>query len=184
MCRVAIEPAGSSPGRPLSTSRLVLEPLTPAHAGEMVDVLADVSLYDYTGDHAPTLTQLTERYERQVAGPQDPEHRWLNWIIRLDGRAVGYVQATVVRHVDGNTAEVAWVVRPEDQGHGIASEAALAMVEYLRAREGVHVVEALIGDDNVASQVVARRLGMQPTGQYADGEQLWSPTSPGPADEH
>ena len=95
----------SVPGRPdpaavpaarLTTARLVLEPLAVEHAGEMLDVLADPASYTVIGGGPPTLDELTARYARQVAGPRRDGEAWRIWVIRLDGRAVGYVQATLV----------------------------------------------------------------------------------------
>ncbi len=84
-------------GQPLDTLRLALEPLRPQHADEMVAVLADERLHDFTGGRAPLPLELAERYDRQNSGPGREGERWLNWIVRVDESraAVGYVQATV-----------------------------------------------------------------------------------------
>jgi len=63
-------------------------------------------------------------------------------------------------------------VRPEDQGRGVATEAATAVVQHLIAH-GVGRIGATIADVNAASTAVARRLGMQRTTVEQEGEQLW-----------
>jgi RimJ/RimL family protein N-acetyltransferase len=157
----------------LETERLVLEPLEPAHAAEMVAVLADHELYRYTGDHAPSPDELRRRYELQARGRSDDGTAlWRNWIVRerSTGAAVGFVQATV--GIASRTADVAWVVGVPFQGRGYAREAAGAMVGRLR-EEGVATVTAHIHPDNAASQGVARALGLAPTTTVVDGEVRW-----------
>lgn len=52
----------------LTPVRLLLEPLSVAHASSMVNVLADPSLYEFTGGEAPSLRELENRYAAQVVG--------------------------------------------------------------------------------------------------------------------
>jgi RimJ/RimL family protein N-acetyltransferase len=147
-----------------------LDPLQVADAAEMVGVLSAPELYTFIGGRPPTLGELTEQYRRQVVGRSvDGREEWLNWIVRVDGTAVGYVQATVR---EGTRAVVAWVVGLPWQGHGYASEAATEMVARLRAR-GVRRIEAYIVPGHVGSERVAARIGLSPTGHLSEGEQLW-----------
>ena len=154
--------------RPLNTERLALEPLTIDHAAEMVAVLADPALYEFTGGEPPGEAELTARYARQTSNPA-----WLNWIVRErereHGRAVGYVQATLK---DEHAAELAWVVSTSFQGKGYATEAAAAAVEWLTAN-GIDTVEAYIHPDHIASNKVAQRLGFVLTESIRDGEAGW-----------
>jgi RimJ/RimL family protein N-acetyltransferase len=154
----------------IRTARLTLEPLAVRHAAEMAEVLGDPALHTFIGGSPETPERLRDRYARLVAGPPPGrDESWLNWVIRLDGpdRLVGYVQATVTR----DHAAVAWVVGTRWQGRGIAGEAAVALVDWLRAR-GTAVV-ATIHPDHAASSAVARGAGLVPTGGRVDGEIVW-----------
>jgi uncharacterized protein (DUF1684 family)/L-amino acid N-acyltransferase YncA len=154
---------------PLTSERLRLEPLTVDHAPAMVAVLADPSLYEFTGGSPPTLSELSARYARQSAGHSpDGSERWLNWIVVLDEQPIGYVQATVV----GAEAEIAWVVSPDHQGRGLATEAATTMADCL-ASAGVTRLVAHIHPDHEASAAVAARLGLRRTDVVEDGEVRW-----------
>ncbi|MBG0829176.1 GNAT family N-acetyltransferase [Planomonospora sp. ID67723] len=156
----------------ITTDRLVLEPLSVGHAEEMARALSDPALHTFIGGSPATLEQLRDRYARMVAGPPPGSaETWLNWVIRLDGALVGYVQATVAPE----RAMVAWVVGTPWQGRGVATEAALAMVARL-ARQGVTTVAATIHPDHHASSAVARRLGLVPTGERIEGEVVWCST--------
>jgi RimJ/RimL family protein N-acetyltransferase len=159
--------------RRIMTERLHLTPLSVADADEMVAVLDGEGLYAFTGGSPPALEELRARYARQAVGRSpDGSEEWHNWIIRgkADGRAVGYVQATIAD--EGRRAEIAWVVGLRRQGRGYASEAARAVVDWLRAR-GVVSVQAHIHPEHAASAAVAHRAGLLPTDRFDDGERLW-----------
>jgi len=135
----------------------------------MVEVLSDPDLYIFTGGEPPTLGGLEERYRFQVEGSPREDEVWHNWIVRHDGVAIGYVQATVT----GEDAELAWVVGTQWQGRGFAREAAAAMKRWL-ADEGALNFSAHIHPDHHASAGVAIDLGLHPSGQLdEDGEMIW-----------
>jgi RimJ/RimL family protein N-acetyltransferase len=137
----------------------------------MHGVLADRSLYRFTGGEPPDLDDLRRRYRAQVSGPPGGPETWSNWIVRVtaDDRAIGFVQATVV----GTAADVAWLIGSAHQGRGLATEAAGAMCDWL-ARQGVRRLTAHIHTDHVASQHVAARLGLIDSGALDDDdEQIW-----------
>ena len=159
----------------LTTGRLRLEPLSTDHSARMVPVLADPALYEFTGGTPPTLEQLRQQYAAQSRGCSvDGAEWWLNWIVALrdTGAAVGYVQATVERTESRLQADVAWAITPTRQGQGLAGEAAQAMVNWL-VTVGVHRFFAHIKPGHLASEGVAARLGMAPTGILVDGETRW-----------
>jgi RimJ/RimL family protein N-acetyltransferase len=157
-------------------TRVRLEPLRLADAAEMVDVLADPGLYTVIGGRPPTLDELPGQYRRQLVGRSaDGREIWLNWIVRVGGAAVGFVQATVL---EGDRAVVAWVIGRPWQGHGYATEAGRELLALL-ARRGATRVEAYIAPGHAPSERVAARLGLSATGQFdPDGEQLWLATPP------
>jgi RimJ/RimL family protein N-acetyltransferase len=180
--------------------------VSPAHADEMVELLADRSLYAFYDDEAsPSLGELRERYARQAAGlSPDGREVWHSWIVRerSSGAAIGFVQATVgatagssaagadtaATPYDGMTsAELAWVVAVPWQGRGYATEAAAGVLAAVRAPEpggpsttttgdDVILVHAHIAPGHTASEAVARRLGLAPTDVIHDGETRWQLT--------
>lgn len=156
----------------LATDRLMLAPLRVEFAVEMVGVIGDPALYEFTGGAPPTLAELEARYRFQLTGPDSSDEAWHNWVIRrsADGTAVGFVQATVT----GPEADLAWVVGTPWQGHGYASEAAMGMCAWLSG-SGVGRFTAHIHPDHVASGRVAAGLGLAPTGRIdSEGEAVWS----------
>lgn len=149
----------------LRTTRLLLEPLTVAHAETMFATLADPSIYTYL-DHGPppSLAHLQKAY-RQLEARRSPEgdELWLNWILRQsDGTVPGYVQATVLP--DGR-AWVAYVLASRHWGQGLAGEAMRAMLDELR-RQGVAGLQASVDARHGSSIRLLERLGFD----LADGQ--------------
>jgi RimJ/RimL family protein N-acetyltransferase len=182
--------------RPLRSDRLDLEPVTSAHADEMVTVLADPRLYTFTGGEPPSLDVLRTRFARQGAGiSPDGRENWHTWIVRerATGAAIGFVQATigatagsssagadtVATPFDGaSSAELAWVVGTAYQGRGFATEAIATVADAVRGLgsltgDDVTLVHAHIAPGHAASESVARHLGLVPTSVVLDGETRW-----------
>lgn len=171
---MAESPAGTSLTPHLTTARLSLEPVSPGDAETMAGVLADPSLYAFTGGQPPSVEELRARYARWGQGPGRPDEEWHNWVVRLaEDVAVGHVQATLwSAH---RTADVAWLIGTRWQGRGLASEAGLAVIRWLES-VGVATTTAHIARGHLASEAVAKRLGMRPTEEFEDGERLWRRT--------
>jgi RimJ/RimL family protein N-acetyltransferase len=154
----------------LDAGALTLDPLEVGDADELGPLLDDPALHEFTGGRPLSKPELEARYGRLVRGaPEGSGATWLNWTIRrrADGRAVGTAQATVT----GDVAALAWVVAREWQGHGYASAAARALVEWA---QGVGLVPAAnIAPGHAASERVATRAGLVPTDDLADGERVW-----------
>jgi RimJ/RimL family protein N-acetyltransferase len=158
---------------PISTTRLDLLPLRVEHADEMAGVQGDAELYTFTGGSPPTVEVLRARYERMISGSADPAVSWCNWVIRVreSGNLAGTVQATIST-AGTPVAEVAWVVGTSWQGQGIATEAARALVDWLR-QQSIRSVIAHIHPDHHASAAVAAAAGLAPTEESQDGEARW-----------
>jgi len=161
-------------GTTIVTERLSLVPLRVEDAEEMARVLGDERLHEFIGGEPDTITGLRERYARLVAGSPDADEVWLNWIVRRrsDAQPVGTVQATVTVSEGESTANIAWVIGVDWQKRGFASEAARALVGWLRQHCADHVV-AHIHPDHQTSAAVASRAGLRPTDEQADGERVW-----------
>jgi RimJ/RimL family protein N-acetyltransferase len=158
----------------LTTVRLVLDPLVVDDADEMVRVLADPALHEFTGGQPATLDELRGRFSAWVSGSGSKAELWFNWIVRrsTDAAAVGTVQATITNLDSQPSALVAWTIGTPWQGQGYAGEAALGLVQWL-IRQGVAPIVAHVHPDHTASAVVASRAGLRPTSDAVDGETVW-----------
>jgi RimJ/RimL family protein N-acetyltransferase len=156
------------------TDRLLLIPLLIDDAEEMVNVLADPALHEFTGGEPATLVDLRDRYRSWIAGSGRDTERWLNWIVRCrgDGAAIGTVQATVMNPDADPVAFVAWTIGVGWQRQGYATEATAALVEWL-VDHGVDAIVAHVHPQHIASANVATRAGLRPTSEVVDGEVVW-----------
>jgi RimJ/RimL family protein N-acetyltransferase len=160
----------------LAAAEVCLVPLRASDARELAPLLDDPELHTFIGGEPLTLQELEERYRRLEAGaPAGLEEQWFNWVIRRveHGQAVGTAQATV----RGMEAIVAWVIARCWQGRGYASDAARALVRWLRDENGL-AVKAHIHPDHDASVRVARAAGLEPTKAWVEGERVWCAPPP------
>jgi RimJ/RimL family protein N-acetyltransferase len=158
----------------IGTERLVLVPLHAEDADELCDVLHDDRLHEFIGGRPESRVELHDRFVLLAAGSPRAGETWMNWVVRrrFDSQAVGTVQATI-RVVDGRqVARLGWMVGVEWQNQGFASEAAAALVKWVR-RLGVDDVGANIHPDHDASATVATRAGLHRTEEEFEGERVW-----------
>jgi RimJ/RimL family protein N-acetyltransferase len=158
----------------ITTERLVLVPLQAEDADELCDLLYDDRLHEFIGGRPASRLELHDRFVLLAAGSPRSGETWMNWVVRrrFDSEAVGTVQATV-RIVDGReVARLGWMIGLEWQNQGYASEAAVALVKWVR-RQGVEDIGANIHPDHEASATVATRAGLHQTEEEFDGERVW-----------
>lgn len=151
---------------------LGVRPLSVDDAAVMAVVLADPSLYRFTGGAPPSEEGLARKYSSMVRGTSpDGREEWINLVVTLDGQPIGYVQATVAD--GGEVAEIAWVIGGRWQCRGYAKQAVGLLLSDLRDR-GVRHVIAHIHPDHEASTRVAEAAGLSATDYLIDGEVRWA----------
>ena len=154
----------------IASERGVLVALRPDDADELAGLLEEPDLREWLRAH--DVGELRARFAGwESRRSPDGGELWLNWVVReqSDGRALGWVQATV----RGNAASVAYALLPAERGAGIASEAVRALVRWLRDQLGVRTVTAEIDDANAASARVAVAAGFERTIRRAGDEVVW-----------
>jgi RimJ/RimL family protein N-acetyltransferase len=136
----------------LTTARLTLGPITPAHAEAFIAFCA-------TGA------------SRFIGGPAEARDAWEGaaicaglwalrgfgpfWVSDAAGQPVGRVGPYFP--IWRTEPELTWVIYPAHQGKGYATEAALAARDWCD-HQGLAPMVSLIDEDNAASLGVARRL--------------------------
>jgi RimJ/RimL family protein N-acetyltransferase len=152
----------------------VLVPLRAEDADELADVLNDERLHQFIGGRPATRLELHDRFVVLAAGSPRPTETWLNWVVRrrLDSKAVGTVQATIRIAEGQEVARLGWMIGMEWQNQGYASEAAIALVKWVR-RQGADEIGAHIHPGHTASEAVAARAGLKQTEEEFEGERVW-----------
>jgi [ribosomal protein S5]-alanine N-acetyltransferase len=154
-------------GHLLSTERLVLRPVT---ADDHAALLAhwtqpDVRRFLFDGA-APSAAEVAETIEESIG---DFAARGFGvWLIELssaarpDSTAAGLIGTAGLRPLGGSGLEIFYSLAPGAWGHGYATEAARAVVEYGLGPLGLPEVLAEVDEGNAASVAVVKRLGMTP----------------------
>ena len=152
----------------LSTERLVLRPVT---ADDHAVLLAhwtqpDVRRFLFDGT-ALSAAEVAETIEESIG---DFAARGYGiWLIELGSGAgpgpspgPGLVGTAGLRPLEESGLEIFYSLAPAAWGHGYATEAARAVVEYALGPLGLPEVLAEVDEGNAASVAVVKRLGMTP----------------------
>ena len=156
---------------PISSDRLLLEPLVEAHAAELFERLQDARIYEFTDQIPPATPEELRAKYRQRESRFSPDRRtiWLNWAIKLKGDAIyiGFVQATL----GGNgIANIGYVIFPDMWGNGYGTEAVKAIIDGL-ATQGITRFCADVNRHNLRSLKLLQRVGF--TEQAPGDEEDW-----------
>jgi len=144
----------------LSTERLSLRPVT---ADDHAALLAhwtqpDVRRFLFDGA-VLSATEVTETIEESVS--DFAAGGYGIWLIELGSRA-GLVGTAGLRPLKESGLEIFYSLAPDAWGHGYATEAARAVVDFALGFLGLPEVLAEVDEGNTASVAVVKRLGMTP----------------------
>ncbi len=140
------------------SARLIFEPLSPEHAGELFAAMNDPRVFEWVDTVEPaTAEALAQDIRRLLRGPADGGEQWLNWALRRRdaGVCIGTLQATV----GGEQAWIAYMLGPASWRQGYATEALRWLVDELRGHQGVTRLRASVDQRNHASVRVLERTG-------------------------
>lgn len=159
---------------PLPTGRLMLEPITYGHAPALFPILHDPRTQQWNpSPRATTLDELRQEYADAEDGHPDPSRlgAGLTWAVRLADphRYVGKIDVTVA--TTRWAINVGYIIAPGHWGHGYATEALQAVVDYLWTLK-VKGCIAYVRPGNVASCRVLQRVGFASAGMVLDDEQF------------
>lgn len=142
-----------------ASARLIIEPLSPGHAGELFAALDDPRVHRWVDTPVPgSVETLAADIHRMQCGPADAGEQWLNWALRRRdlGSCIGTLQATV--EADG-LAWIAYVLGAASWRQGFATEAVRWLIDELRSHHGVTRLRASVDQRNHASVQVLERAG-------------------------
>jgi RimJ/RimL family protein N-acetyltransferase len=144
----------------LSTERLALRPVTADdHAALLAHWTApDVRRYLFDGA-ALSAAEVTETIEESIR--DFAASGYGIWLIELGSRT-GLVGTAGLRPLEESGLEIFYSLAPGAWGHGYATEAARAVMEYGLGPLGLPEVLAEVDEGNAASVAVVKRLGMAP----------------------
>jgi RimJ/RimL family protein N-acetyltransferase len=157
---------------PLETDRLLLRPFAPSDFEALHAILSreDVSTYLYWGPQSEEEVQ--ERLKkmidfRSIEGPGDTLR--LAMLLKANGRVIGDV-VLHWRDDPHRQGYVGFVVHPDHQGKGFATEATGPLLRVAFEDVGLHRVTGHVEARNAASARVLEKLGMRREAHFVENE--------------
>lgn len=156
----------------IATDRLTLRPHRMDDADRWYEIQSSPEVQAFTSwplrsrsESAEHLVHRTKHVKLRQAND------FLALAIEIDGRLIGDVSLHL-RSVasSSRSAEISWILHPDEYGNGYAAEATAAMMEFAFNEVKILWLVALIDEENVASITLAKRLGFRHLSQ--DGEVL------------
>ena len=155
----------------LTTSRLHLRPLTIADTVAVHAYTSDTQVMMYVPPH-----QMTWDQTQTFVAAQTGDDAQALAITLVAGHLIGHI--IVHPWVAPQTYELGWVIYPDYQRRGYASEAARAVLDYAFEVRDAHRVIATCQPDNVASYRVMETIGMRREAHFRQcihrgGDEWW-----------
>lgn len=142
----------------IETERLILRPLGLDDLEDFLELHRQPEVVEFLGPAAPELAR--ERLELCQRTWEERGHDLIAMIERSSGRFVG--RSGLKYWPQFNETEVGWVLHRTAVGHGYATEAARAVIDWGFETFPLPYITAMIRPDNGRSLGVARRLSLAP----------------------
>jgi RimJ/RimL family protein N-acetyltransferase len=162
--------------RPIETERLRLRRSMPEDAETISAYRSDPDVNRQQGwDRTDPAGVLADIVEMSGRSPGEPGG-WVQFTVeeRETGTIVGDVGFAVA---DGEPTviKVGYTISPGFQGHGYATEAITALVDYAFGTLGAEIVRAHASAENAPSIRVAEKVGMRLVErvEYREGDEVW-----------
>jgi RimJ/RimL family protein N-acetyltransferase len=157
---------------PLTTERLLLRPFTDDDADALFAMYkpAQVSRYLYTEPRSrDEIPDLLARAKQLIAIDDEHDGLRLAAVLKGSGSVVGDISLWRVssEHQQG---EIGYVLAPQHQGQGYATEAVERMLRLGFEEIGFHRIVGRLDARNAASAAVLERVGMRREGHLRENE--------------
>ncbi|HQR21106.1 MAG TPA: GNAT family N-acetyltransferase [Burkholderiaceae bacterium] len=155
--------------RILETPRLLLRHLEPGDLQALFALYRDPEMRRYFPDGTLTLEQTRTELEWFLNGhPQRPELGLWATVEKRSGRFLGRCGLLPWTIADRAEVELAFMIDKARWGEGLATEAALGILQYAQRELGLRRLICLVMPGNERSARVARRVGMSFESEYTD----------------
>jgi RimJ/RimL family protein N-acetyltransferase len=161
-----------APRWPLETERLLLRPFGPDDLEALFAIQADESVARWLYNDPRTLVETRELLARKIGGAAlHGEGEWLSAaaVLRTTGELVGDVSLHWASEAHGQ-GELGFVVHPEHQGRGYATEASRPLLDFAFGPLGLHRVIGRLEPRNTGSARVLEKLGMRREAHLVENE--------------
>ena len=149
----------------LETKRLLLRQMIQDDLPALCRILQDEEVM-YAYEHAFSDAEAADWLNRLLQRYKDDGFGLWAVILKESGELIGQCGLTMQDIPEGRVVEIGYLFRKDCWHKGYATEAAIGCKEYAFDTLGVSEVYSIIRDNNIASQNVARRNGMEVCGQF------------------
>lgn len=149
----------------METPRLLLREMTQVDYESLCAILQDEAVM-YAYEHAFSDAEVRQWLARQQTRyRQDGFGLWAV-VLKQTGRMIGQCGLTLQDWEQRQVVEVGYLFQQDHWHCGYATEAAMACRDHAFSHLGIETVYSIIRDNNLPSQAVARRNGMEVVGQF------------------
>lgn len=149
---------------PIETKDLLIREFQDSDHEQTYPLYSDLELMKYIGDGKGWANAQTRKthLHRHMEYFQKHGFGFLAVCLKDSGKLIGH---TVLKTLDQTEkSEVGWLIHPEYQGKGFATQATRPLIE-LAFDQGVEEVFAVAAEQNIASLKVMEKLGMESRGK-------------------
>src|SRR4051794_14314198 len=160
------------PDFPVRTERLAIRPLTLDDVDSLHAYRSIPDVCRYVPFEPMSVDEISERIGRQWARRELTDEGQA-FILGVEVVETGSIVGDVMLAWSSRehaTAEVGWVIHPDHEGRGYATEAAQALLGLAFDGIGVHRVMARLDERNDRSARLCRRLGMREEARLVENE--------------
>ena len=154
----------------LHTKRLHLKRLSDHHAQALLDLRSDARVNQFIRRDPPKNIQIIKTF---ISDRNDDfeNNKLIYWAIckKDQPELIGTCCLWNFNH-EKNVAEVGYELHPEAQGKGLMTEAIKAILDHGFNTLHFNMIEAIIHEQNVASQNLVRRFGFEFNETRIDGD--------------
>ena len=153
----------SSPDFRISTLRLILRPMVLADETDLFQYQSDPDVVRYIPWPERTLEQVHTALVNALGVNKlesEGDYALLGIVLPSENKVIGQM-ALMYSSNQNQAAEFGYVLNPAYGGHGYATEASKAVVDYLFGTEKFHRVFAKLDPRNSSSEELLKRLGFR-----------------------
>lgn len=145
----------------IQTERLLLRPITISDANDMFEYTSLDDSNKYLSWNAHTDIEQTINFIKEVELKYQTSKTEYSWGIELvtEKKLIGVVKLFEISH-NNKRAEVSYILNPKFQGKGYVNEAINAVIDLAFSKLAFTRIQARCSNDNVASEKVMQKSGM------------------------
>lgn len=141
----------------IETERLTIKPYALEDVNRLVDLLINPEIAKtFMVPKFESFEQVENLAKKLIAFSHEDDTKHLEYGIYLEGKLIGFVNDC---GIEDEEIEIGYVIHPDYQGHGYATEAVRAIIYELREMGFCKVIAGYFAE-NMASRCVMEKCGM------------------------